>query len=97
MNKQVENFDSSDIVDILGIYENKIELMHYMLETMRREVNTLKNSFGVHEGILKSAYNCLEVLEQLSYDNLKYVNDEVKKYSDMPWSLLILRDKMGLK
>ena len=97
MNKQVENFDSSDIVDILGMYESKIELMHYMLEVMRREVNTLKTGFGVHEDVLRSSYNCLEVLEQLSYDNLNYVKDEVKKYSDMPWSLLILRDKMGLK
>ena len=97
MNKQVENFDSSDIVDILGIYESKIELMHYMLEVMRREVNTLKNSFGVHEDVLRSTYNCLEVMEQLSYDNLNYVQDEVKKYSDMTWSLLILRDKIGLK
>ena len=78
MNKQVENFDSSDIVDVLGIYENKIELMHYMLEVMRREVNILKNSFGVHEDVLRSTYNCLEVLEQLSYDNLNYVKDEVK-------------------
>ena len=78
MNKQVENFDSSDIVDVLGIYENKIELMHYMLEVMRREVNILKNSFGVHEDVLSSTYNCLEVLEQLSYDNLNYVKDEVK-------------------
>ena len=81
MNKQVENFDSSDI---LGMYESKIELMHYMLEVMRREVNTLKTSFGVHEDVLRSSYNCLEVLEQLSYDNLNYVKDEVKKYSDMP-------------
>ena len=84
MNAKVENFDSSDIVDILGIYENKIELMHYMLEVMRREVNVLKNGFGVHEDVLKSTYNCLEVMEQLSYDNLNYVQDEVKKYSDMP-------------
>ena len=83
MNKLVEKFDSADIVDILGIYESKIELMNYMIETMRREVNTLKNGFGVHEGVLKSTYNCLEVLEQLSYDNMKYVSDEVKKYSDM--------------
>ena len=84
MNKLVEKFDSADIVDILGIYESKIELMNYMIETMRREVNILKNSFGVHEDVLRSAYNCLEVLEQLSYDNLNYVHDEVKKYSDMP-------------
>lgn len=84
MNKQVENFNSSDIVDVLGVYENKIELMHYMLEVMRREVNTLKNGFGVHEDVLRSTYNCLEVMEQLSYDNLNYVQDEVKKYSDMP-------------
>lgn len=80
MNDQAKKYDAGDIVDVVGIYQNKIELMHYMLETMRSELNTLKNGFNIHDGVLNSSFKCLEVLEQLSFDNLSYVHEEVVKY-----------------
>ena len=80
MSNDSKKYDAGDIVDVVGIYQNKIELMHYMLETMRSELNTLKNGFNIHENVLDSSYKCLEVLEQLSFDNLTYVHKEVVKY-----------------
>lgn len=80
MSDQAKKYDAGDIVDVVGIYQNKIELMHYMLETMRSELNTLKNGFNVSEYVLNSSYKCLEVLEQLSFDNLSYVHEEMVKY-----------------
>ena len=80
MNNQAKKYDVGDVVDVVGIYQNKIELMHYMLETMRSELNTLKNGFNIHENVLDSSFKCLEVLEQLSFDNLTYVHEEVVKY-----------------
>lgn len=80
MNDQAKKYDAGDVVDVVGIYQNKIELMHYMLEQMRSELNTLKTGFNIHEGVLNSSYKCLEVLEQLSFDNLTYVHEEVTKY-----------------
>lgn len=73
-------YDAGDILDIVGIYQNKIELMHYMLEQMRSELNTLKTGFKIHEGVLASSYKCCEVMEQLSHDNLTYVHAEIVKY-----------------
>ena len=83
MKESIKTYDNGDVVDILGIYENKIELMHYMLEKMRGEINVLKTSFNIDERILASCFHCVEVLEQLSYDNLSYVNDEVAKYTEL--------------
>ena len=40
MSNDSKKYDAGDIVDVVGIYQNKIELMHYMLETMRSELNT---------------------------------------------------------
>ena len=37
----------------------------------------------IDERILASCFHCVEVLEQLSYDNLSYVNDEVAKYTKL--------------
>ena len=83
MKESIKTYDNGDIVDVLGVYQNKIELMHYMLEKMRGEINVLKNSFNIDERILSSCFHCLEVLEQLSYDNISYVNDEVAKYQKL--------------
>lgn len=83
MKESIKSYDNGDMVDVLGIYENKIELMHYMLEKMRGEINVLKNGFNIDERILASCFHCVEVLEQLSYDNLSYVNDEVEKYKGL--------------
>ena len=83
MKESIKSYDNGDVVDILGIYENKIELMHYMLDKMRGEINVLKNSFNIDERIVESCFHCMEVLEQLSYDNISYVNDEVAKYTKL--------------
>lgn len=83
MNESVKFYDNGDMVYVLGIYENKIELMHYMIEKMRGEINVLKNGFNIDERVLASCFHCVEVLEQLSFDNLSYVNDEVKKYNEL--------------
>ena len=48
-----------------------------------KEINVLKNGFNIDERILASCFHCVEVLEQLSYDNLSYVNDEVAKYTKL--------------
>lgn len=80
MSDQAKKYDAVDVVDVVGIYQNKIELMHYMLEQMRSELNTLKNGFNIHDGVLNSSFKCLEVLEQLSFYNLSYVHEEVVKY-----------------
>ena len=83
MSNDSKKYDAGDIVDVVDIYQNKIELMHYMLEKMRGEINVLKNGFNIDERILESCFHCVEVLEQLSYDNLSYVNDEVAKYTKL--------------
>ena len=83
MKESIKTYDNSDVVDILSVYENKIELMHYMLKKMRGEINVLKNGFNIDERILESCFHCVEVLEQLSYDNISYVNDEVAKYTKL--------------
>lgn len=83
MKESVNTYDNGDIVDIVNIYHNKIQLMNYMIEKMRGELNVLKNGFKINEHVLGSCYNCIEVLEQLSYDNLSYANDEVKKYTEL--------------
>ena len=83
MKESAKSYGNGDMVDVLGVYEKKIELMHYMLEKMRGEINVLKNSFNIDERILESCFHCVEVLEQLSYDNISYVNDEVDKYTKL--------------
>lgn len=83
MNESFKTYDNGNIVDIVNIYQNKIQLMNYMIEKMRGEINVLKIGFNIHEAVLESCYNCVEVLEQLSFDNLSYVNDEVKKYTEL--------------
>lgn len=80
MKDQAKKYDAGDVVDVVGIYQSKIELMHYMLEQMRSELNTLKTGYNVHEAVLDSSFKCLGVLEQLSYDNLSYVHEEMVKY-----------------
>lgn len=80
MKDQAKKYDAGDVVDVVSIYQSKIELMHYMLEKMRSELNTLKTGYNVHEAVLDSSFKCLEVLEQLSYDNLSYVHEEMVKY-----------------
>ena len=80
MSTDSKKYDAGDILDIVGIYQSKIELMHYMIEQMRSELNTLKSGFNIHEGVLASPYKCCEVIEQLSYDNLSYVHEEMVKY-----------------
>lgn len=80
MKDQAKKYDAGDVVDVVGIYQSKIELMHYMLEQMRSELNTLKTGYNVHEAVLDYSFKCLEVLEQLSNDNLSYVHEEMVKY-----------------
>ena len=80
MSNQDKKYDAGDILDIVGIYQSKIELMHYMLEQMLDELNTLKKGYKIHDAVLDSSYKCCEVLEQLSYDNLSYVHEEMVKY-----------------
>lgn len=80
MSNDSKKYDAGDVLDIVGIYQSKIELMHYMVEQMRSELNTLKSGFNIHEGVLVSSYKCCEVIEQLSYDNLSYVHEEMIKY-----------------
>lgn len=75
-----KKYDAGDVVDVVNIYRSKIELMHYMIDQMRSELNDLKNIYKVHEGVLDSSYKCCEILEQLSYDNLSYVHEEIVKY-----------------
>ena len=79
MKESIKSYDNGDVVDILGIYENKIELMHYMLDQMRSELHAI-NKLVDNELITNSGFKCLEVLEQLSYDNLSYVHEEMVKY-----------------
>lgn len=80
MSNQDKKYDAGDIVDVVNIYRSKIELMHYMIKQMRSELSDLKNIYKVHEGVLDSSYKCCEILEQLSYDNLSYVHEEMVKY-----------------
>lgn len=80
MSNDSKKYDAGDILDIMSIYQNKIELMHYMLGQMRGELDMMKNVFKIHECVLERSYKCIEVLEQLSQDNVTYVHEEMVKY-----------------
>ena len=80
MSNDAKKYDAGDVADVVGIYQSKIELMHYMIDQMRSEFIDLKSGFNIHECVLDSSYKCCEVMEQLSYDNLSYVHEEMVKY-----------------
>ena len=79
MSNDSKKYDAGDILDIVDSYSRQHELMHYMLDQMRSELNAI-NKLVNNELITNSGFKCLEVIEQLSFTNIEYAHKEIVKY-----------------
>ena len=79
MKDQAKKYDAGDILGIFDTYSRQHEIMHYMLDQMRSELNAI-NKLVNNELITNSGFKCLEVIEQLSFTNIEYAHEEMVKY-----------------
>ena len=90
----MKNFDYGDVIDVVSIYSHKNELMHFMLEKMRSEMNNFKKHFNINDDVMSEVYKCFEVIEQLSMDNLQYGHNELVELNEK-WDLELEQNKSG--
>ena len=79
MSNQDKKYDAGDILDIVDTYSRQHELMHYMLDQMRSELNAITRIVN-NELVTNSGLQCLEIIEQLSFTNIEYAHKEIVKY-----------------
>jgi len=59
-----------DVFDIIPEMQERADSIHYMIDSLRQELNLLPQITGREEIFFRSIKKCLGVLEQLSFDNL---------------------------
>lgn len=59
-----------DAFDIIPEMQERADSIHYMIDSLRKELNLLPQITGKGEICFCSIKKCLSVLEQLSFDNL---------------------------
>lgn len=79
MSIDTKKYDVGDILDIVETYSRQHELMHYMLDQMRSELNAITRMTN-NELITNSGLKCIEVIEQLSFANIEHAHREIAKY-----------------
>ncbi len=62
--------DGHDLFDGITEQLERLENMHYMIDSLGKELHVLREITGRDDVYFKSAFNCLSILEQLSFDNL---------------------------
>ena len=79
MSNDSKKYDAGDILDIVDTYSRQHELMYYMLDQMRSELNAITRIVD-NELVTNSGLKCLEVIEQLSFANIDHAHREIVKY-----------------
>lgn len=79
MKDQAKKYDAGDVLDIVETYSRQHELMHYMLDQMRSELNAITRIVD-NELVTNSGLKCLEVIEKLSFAHIDHAHKEVVKY-----------------
>lgn len=79
MKDQAKKYDAGNVLDIVETYSRQHELMHYMLDQMRSELNAITRIVD-NELVTNSGLKCLEVIEQLSFANIDHAHREMVKY-----------------
>ena len=79
MNNDAKKYDAGDILDIVETFSRQHELMHYMLDQMRSELNAITRIVN-NELVTNSGLQCLEIIEQLSFANIEHAHREIVKY-----------------
>lgn len=76
-NKPLKSYDAGDLAYICSEMLERAESVGYMIEALREEIDTLHSLTGLDKVYFQSITRCLNVLEQLSYDNMqRLVRDE---------------------
>ena len=71
INSIPENYNAGDMADVYSEMLERAESIGYMVDMLRKEINILPDLTGKEKIYFLSIARCVNVLEQLSYENMQ--------------------------
>lgn len=81
INSIPETYDASEMADVYSEMLERAESIGYMVDMLRKEINILPNLTGKEKIYFLSITRCVNVLEQLSYDNVQKLASNEERLS----------------
>ena len=71
INSIPKTYDAGEMADVYSEMLERAEAIGYMVDMLRKEINILPDLTGKEKIYFLSITRCVNVLEQLSYDNMQ--------------------------
>lgn len=82
MTNKPKTYYVENVTDVVSEMLERSQSIHYMIDSLRKEINLLPELTGSDEICFQSITRCINVIEQLSFDNLHELDKKNKKYEE---------------